>query len=209
MWQKLIGKQYGFFELFNRHAATTMEGAKALLALCDEFPEIAGRARRIEELERECDSIAHMTIDLLRRSFVTPLDRDEILELITTMDNVMDFIESAAKRMLLFELKGLPDKLKEMIKVLNRAQEQVIAAVGLIPGFKYEDKLREILKEIHSLENEGDGLHYAGISELFHNNADNPLLVIKEKEIYETVEKAIDECEDIAEIVESIILEHF
>jgi uncharacterized protein len=209
MWQKLLGTQYGYFDLFNRHAAATMDGARCLLAICEEFPEIAGRVRRVEELEHECDSITHMTVDLLHHSFITPLDRDEIMKLISKMDDVMDSIDRAAKTMLFFELKAMPSKLKELIRVLNRSQEQVITAVGMIPGFKSGDQLREIVKEIHRLENEGDGMHHAGIIELFHENANDPLLVIKLKEIYETVEEAIDECEDIADIIENILLEHF
>jgi len=209
MWQKLLGNQYGFFELFKRHAAATQEGARTLLAVCEEFPEIAGKVGRIQELEHECDSITHMTVDLLHRSFITPLDRDEILKLISKMDDVMDSIDAAARAMQFFELPAVPTKLKEMIRVLNHSQEQVITAVQLIQGFKYGDKLREIIVEIHRLENEGDAVHYAGIIELFHQNADNPLLVIKLKEIYETIEEAIDVCEDIADLIENIVLEHF
>jgi hypothetical protein len=95
------------------------------------------------------------------------------------------------------------------IRVLCRAQEQVELAVQMIRGFKQGEKLREVFKEIHRLENEGDGLHHAGLTQLFRENADDPLEVIKLKEIYETIEQAIDQCEDIANIVESIVLEHF
>jgi uncharacterized protein len=212
MWRKLFGGlsgQFGFYDLFNRHAATTLEAAKCLLELCDEFPTIKGKVARIEELEHECDSITHMTVDLLHHTFITPLDRDEILNLISKLDDVMDYIDRASKTMLFFELDSVPGKLKDMIKVLNRALEAINEAVKLIPGFKYGDKLREIHKEIHRLENEGDGFHHAGIIELFHDNVDKPLVVIKNKEIYETIEEAIDTCEDIADIIENIVLEHF
>jgi len=209
MWQKLLGRQYGFYDLFNRHAHTTMEGAKCLLAMCDEFPEIKDRVNQMEELEHEDDTITHMTVDLLHRSFITPLDRDEVLKLISRMDDVMDAMERGTQAMYLYEVKSLPDKLKQMIKVLYRSQELVIEALKLIPGFKGGDRMRDILKEIHSLENQGDSFLHAGLAELFRDNADNPLLVIKMKDIYETIEKAIDKCEDVADIVESIILEHF
>jgi len=212
MWRKILGGiagQFEFYELFNRHAATTLEGAKYLLDICNSFPNISLKVSRVEELEHECDSITHMTVDLLHRTFITPLDRDEILGLISKMDDVMDSIDRAAKTMLFFDLKSIPDKLKEMIGVLNRALEQVVVAVQLIPGFKHGEKLRELHKQIHSLENEGDQVHHAGIIELFRENQDKPLLVIKLKEIYETVEQAIDDCEDIADIIENIVLEHF
>ena len=210
MWDKLMGKEYGFFELFNRHATATLDGVRSLVTVAEEWPaEAAGRIRRVEELEHECDTITHMTIDLLHRTFITPLDRDEIVRLVSKMDDVMDSIERAAKRMLLFEVHSLPKKLIEMIRVLCRAQEQVELAVKMIRGFKQGEKLREVFKEIHRLENEGDGLHHAGLTQLFRENADDPLEVIKLKEIYETIEQAIDQCEDIANIVESIVLEHF
>lgn len=210
MWEKWIHREYGFFELFNRHAATTFDGARSLLTIAEQWPfEEAGRVRRVEELEHECDSIAHMTIDLLHRTFITPLDRDEIVALISALDDVMDSIERAAKRMHLFEVRVLPKKLIEMIRVLSRALEQVVSAVAMIRGFKHGEQLREVFKEIHRLENEGDGLHHAGLTQLFRENADDPLTVIKLKEIYETIEQAIDKCEDIAHIVERIVLEHF
>ncbi|MEW6444144.1 MAG: DUF47 family protein [bacterium] len=209
MFEKLIGTQYGFFDLLNRHAATTLDGARSFAGVAQEWPQIAGRVRRIEELEHECDSIAHMTIDLLHRTFITPLDRDEILGIISKMDDVMDSIERAAKRLVLFEVRSMPEKLKGMSQVLLRAQEQVVAAVKLLRKPKSVTELREIIKEIHRLENEGDGLNHAGLSELFRENANDPLNVIKLKEIYESVEQAIDQCEDIANIVERIVLEHF
>jgi predicted phosphate transport protein (TIGR00153 family) len=205
----MVRREYGFFDLFNRHTATTLDGARCLVTIAEEWPEAAGRVRRVEELEHECDSITHMTIDLLHRTFITPLDRDEVIRLISKMDDVMDSIERAAKRMLLFEIEKLPKKLGEMIRVLCRAQEQVVAIVEMIHGFKHGGKLRELIKEIHRLENEGDGLHHAGLTQLFRENANDPLTVIKLKEIYETIEQGIDQCEDIANIVETIVLEHF
>jgi len=212
MWRRLFGGlrgQYGFYDLFNRHAATTMEAAKCLSAICDEFPNIQSKVSRVEELEHECDSITHMTVELLHRTFITPLDRDEILDLISKMDDVMDAIDRAAKTMLFFDVQSLPDKLKELVRVLNRAQEKVMVAVDSISGFKNSEQLRQILKDIHSLENEGDQTHHAGIIALFRKNVDKPLEVIKLKEIYETTEEAIDACEDIADIIENIMLEHF
>ncbi len=209
MFQKMLRTQYGFFDLFNRHAATTLDGARSLWSVAEEWPHIAGLVRRIDELEHECDSITSMTVDLLHHTFITPLDRDQILKLISKMDDVMDSIESAARCMHLYEVRHLPDKMKEMIRVLCRAMEQVNAAVPMLRAFKHQDKMREMFKEIHRLENEGDGLFYAGISELFRENADDPLTVIKLKQIYEFIETAVDQCEDIANILESILLEHF
>ena len=209
LWGRLTHRHYGLFDLLNRHAAATLDAARSLVAIAEEWPKAAGRVRRVEELEHECDSITSMTVDLLHRTFITPLDRDEILKLISKMDDTMDSIESAAKCLVLFEIRALPEHLKAMIRVLHRALENVESVVQSLRGFKHGEKLRELAREIHRLENEGDGLFYAGISELFRENANDPLTVIKLKNIYEPIEAAIDECEDIANIVESILLEHF
>lgn len=208
MWNKLVPKEYGFYDLFNRHAASTLDGARTMVAVAEEWPEAAGRVRRIEEIEHECDSITHMTIDLLHRTFITPIDRDEILRLVSTMDDVMDLIDSAARRLVMFEIKTMPPKLREMTKVLLRTMELVVQVVEKLRTIKDIDPMRAIFIEIHRLENEGDGLHRTALVDLFRECAQDPLLVIKLKEIYETVENAIDRCEDIANVCEGILLEH-
>lgn len=208
MWDKLLPKEYGFFDLFNRHAAAALDAARVLVATLDEWPAAEGRVQRIIELEHECDNLTHMTVDLIHRTFITPLDRDEIVRLISTQDDVVDQIEAAAQRLILFDIRVIPTRLKELSRVLLRSMEQVVVIVGMTKNLKDQARLREILKEIHSLENEGDGLHRAGLAELFREYAGDPLTVIKLKEVYETIEDAVDQCEDIANIVEGISLEH-
>jgi len=207
--KKLRGDQYGFFDLFERHAETTREAAANLVKVCNDLTNAAIPIAKVEELEHSCDSMVHMVVDLLHKSFITPLDRDEILELISKLDDVMDLIDHACKTMQLYVVKVLPPKLKEMVDILAKAQERVCEAVKMLRTFKNTDQLRAILKEIHSFENEGDSCNHAGISALFRENESNPLYVIKIKAIFETVEEAIDKCEDIADAVESIVLEHF
>lgn len=209
MWSKWIPKEYGFFDLFNRHARATLDAIHALVQMVEQWPaEVESRCRRIKEMEHDCDSITHMAVDLLHRTFITPLDRDEILRLVSKMDDVTDCIETAANRMRLFKIATVPKRLVEMTRVACRAQEQVIVALEKMRGFKHADELREIVKEIHRLENDGDELVHAGLAALFDDFANDPLSVIKLKEIYEIVERAIDECEDVANIVEGIALEH-
>jgi hypothetical protein len=110
--------------------------------------------------------------------------------------------------MVMFEIRTVPARLREMARVLVRTQELVVDAVARLHPLKDIDRLREIFKEIHRLENEGDGLLRAGLVELFRENASDPLTVIKLKEIYETVEMAIDRCEDVANVIDGISLEH-
>jgi predicted phosphate transport protein (TIGR00153 family) len=205
---KLWPQEYGFFDLFSRQARVVLDGAKCFNAILAEWPDVAGRARRLDELEHECDAIARMTIDLLRRTFITPLDREEIMSLTSNLDDVIDAMEAAARRMILFEIKELPKTLKEMAHVLEKAVGHVAVAVDLLKGMKEVGQLQETLKEIHYLENEGDGLLRAGLAEMFRQPNADPLNVIKLKDIYDTVERAIDQCQRVGNIIEGIILEH-
>ncbi|HOX47247.1 MAG TPA: DUF47 family protein [Myxococcota bacterium] len=209
MFSRLLPKQYGFFELFNRHARTTLDGAREFVLAVEEWPDKGdARFRCIKELEHECDSITHMTVDLIHRTFITPLDRDEILALISKMDDVMDCVETAGSRIMRFKIGKVPGRMVEMARVLAKAEELVAKTVEMLQGFKHVDEMRDMFKEVHRLEGEGDELVHAGVAALFEDHADDPLLVIKLKEIYEIVERGIDECEDVANIIEGIALEH-
>jgi predicted phosphate transport protein (TIGR00153 family) len=157
--------------------------------------------RRIEEIEHECDTIAHMTIDLLHRTFITPLDRDETLKLISKMDDVVDGIESAAQRMLLFDVQQVPARLVDLARVVMKEQEVLVELVPLLHGFKHPERIRELIIEVQRLENEADGILRAGLGELFREHRSDPLMVIQVKELYERIEDAADQAEDVAEII--------
>ena len=208
MWRKLSKREYGFFELFTRHAVTALEGTQTLIEAVEGWPASKDKLTRIEEIEHECDSIAHMTIDLLHRTFMTPFDRDEILKLISTMDDIIDSVEVACRRMVLFEVKVFPPNFLDLVRALNRSQEQVVQLIELLPKFKQTTRFREIVKEINRLENEGDRIFHNALAELFQNNVHDALEVIKLKEVYEVIERALDRCEDVSNVVEGIVLEH-
>jgi len=208
MFNKLRPHEIGFFDLFSRHATQSLDAGRTLVLLLSEWPEGEGRIRRVEELEHECDSTAHLVIDLLHRTFITPLDRDETMKLITKQDDVTDSIEAAALRLQMYDIGRLPGKLIELAKVLVRAQEILVQLVALLRDFKQMDKMKELIIEVQRLENEADGLHRSGLAELFRQHANDPMTVMKLKEIYEIVEEATDQCEDVAEIIEGIALEH-
>ncbi|HOU53898.1 MAG TPA: DUF47 family protein [Myxococcota bacterium] len=209
MWEKLAPREIGFFDLFIRHTKAGLDAGKALVDALEQWPRGAeGMVRRIEEIEHECDTIAHMTIDLLHRTFITPLDRDETLKLISKMDDVVDGIESAAQRMLLFDIQKVPPRLVDLARVVMKEQEVLVELVPLLHGFKHPDRIRSLIIEVQRLENEADGILRAGLGELFRDHRGDPLLVIQLKELYERIEDASDQAEDVAEIIEGITLEH-
>jgi len=207
VFQRFLSKEMGFYDLFDRHAQGTLEAAKIIDQALRDLSNIQDKVNRIVEIEHECDNIAHMTIDLMHRSFITPLDRYEIHDLITKMDDITDFIEAAARRLILFELKEVPPNLLRLADILIQSQEQVACMVNKLRKIKV-DEVKNYCTLINELENQGDQLNRTGITELFHKYKDDPLMVIKLKEIYEILEAAIDRCEDIANIAEGITLEH-
>ena len=207
MLSRLMPKQYGFFDLFERHAKTAMEGVQAFLHAVENWPDSVDDTERVTEIEHECDNIAHMTVDLLHRTFITPIDREQILKMVSLLDDIIDLTHAASQRMLLFELKSITPELKEMVKVLYESQKQITGMVGLLRHMDRENKAQDISKEIHKLENKGDRLLREGLAALFGSDMD-VMCVIKMKEIYETVEDAIDACEDAANMIDGILLEH-
>ena len=207
MLKSLISKEFGFYDLFERHAQTTLDAAKAMQEAVNHLGNNTEVISRISELEHKADELTHMTVDLMHRTFITPLDRDEILKLISRMDDVVDFIDAAALRLVLFEITEVPERLAQLCQVLIDAQVQICDMVVLLRKIKGND-IHKHGMEINRLENQADQLHRDGLAELFHRYRHDPLLVIKLKEIYEILETSIDSCEDVANIVEGIVLEH-
>ncbi|RJO64784.1 MAG: DUF47 domain-containing protein [Myxococcales bacterium] len=206
MFNRLLPKNLGFFDLFERHAQHACEAAQAMQEALKALPNKA-QIQCVQECEHQCDDVAHMTIELMRKTFITPFDREEIRHLISKMDDVADYVDAAATRLDLFEVKEAPKELKEICDVLVRAQKEVLKTMKLLRNMKNTQELQDVLKNINSLENEGDRLHRAGLVALFQGDVD-PLTVIKLKDIYSMLEEAVDSCEDVAHVVEGIIIEH-
>ena len=207
MLRRLLPRDEDFFTLFERHAALTVEGAKQFVTLVSGGQNVRALAARIKEIEHETDVITHTCVERLHTTFITPIDRDDIHRLITRMDDVMDFIESASERIALYDLVEMTDEVRELAKVLVRATEAVARAVTGLRTLKKNQTILEHCIEVNRLENEGDEILRNAVATLFREGAD-PLLVMKWKEVYEALENATDRCEDVANIIEGVVLEH-
>lgn len=207
MWSKLMPAEIGFYDLFTSHARAMSTGAHVFVEILEGWPERT-KIERIFEIEHECDTFTRMAIDLLHRTFITPLDRVEIVGLASTLDDVVDGIHVAARRLELFEIDRVPPAMLDLARVLDRASAVVADMVAIVKDFKRMDEQRERFEQLHALENEGDRIFHGALADLFKTYKHDPLYVIKLKEIYDTIEQAIDRCEDIADIVEGILLEH-
>ena len=201
---KLFPRQQGFFDLFVRAAQNTVEGARAYRDMCVDFSDPKSSAKAIRVSEHAGDSITHETVRALNTTFVTPIDREDIHALTTTLDDVMDYIEAAAD---MYNLHGIEEPTpfaRDQAEILVRICEATDRAIVQLRKFKGID---EMLEEIHTIENEGDQVYRKAIADLF-NGDHKAMSVLKWKEIYDQVEKAIDRCEVVANLIEAIVLKH-
>ncbi len=196
-----------FFDLFDKWAAIVVTAAETYQQLARDYDRRTEYVARIRQLEHESDQFAQRTFEHLDRSFITPFDREDIATLILRMDDVIDEIDAAAKRLTLYEVPAPTPALIEQTDVLVKACGLAAQAIGRLRSLKKRGDLNELLAEIHRLENVGDEINHAAVADLYRRAGD-PLLVMKWKEIYDLTERAIDACEDIANSIRSIMLKN-
>lgn len=203
---RLLPREASFFDDFEEQGRRTVEGCRALLLMVQGDGSPANRAREIKEIEEACDSITHRVVEKLHRVFITPLDRSDIYSLITKMDDIMDYVEAAAERIALYEIEQ-PIALLDISQILLTSSERVLEAVAGLSNLKNPALILEKCQEINRLENEADALLRSNLARLFKEEK-NPIEIIKWKELFELVESATDRCEDVANIVEGVVLEN-
>jgi predicted phosphate transport protein (TIGR00153 family) len=207
MLARLLPRETSFFDLFERHAGLTVAGTRELVSLVSTGANITAKAKRIKEIEHEADTATHQCVEALHKTFVTPIDRYDIHRLISRMDDVMDFVEAASDRISLYELREMTQDVKDLADVLARSAVEVEQAIKLLRNMKNADAIRRKCIDINRLENEGDTVLRGALAKLFKTEKD-PITIIKWKEIYELLEAATDRCEDVANIIEGVVLEH-
>lgn len=196
-----------FFDLFNQHAELAVKCAKEMVALMTNFDDLEIRVHAIEAVEKQADKVTHNTIDLLHKTFITPLDRDDIHQLITRMDDILDLLEDAAQTISLYDIKSITPEAKRLAELCLTCAEKVQAAVGLLHNMDNSRQILAICQEIDRLESDADHVMRAAMSKLFRDEPDVRTL-IKLKAIYEILETVTDRCEDVANIIEGIIVEN-
>jgi predicted phosphate transport protein (TIGR00153 family) len=204
---RFLPKDESFFDHFEKQGQKTVEGCRALLEMVTAPGDIAAQAKNISEIEHECDRITHAVVAQLHTTFITPLDRNDIYRLITKMDDVMDFVEAAAERIALYEIREMTPEAAGLAEVLLASSESVLEAVRGFRHLKQPDSILEKCIEINRLENVADAQLRSALARLFRNET-NPITIMKWKEIYELLETATDRCEDVANIIEGVVLEN-
>jgi predicted phosphate transport protein (TIGR00153 family) len=193
-----------FFDLFKESAQNALAGAQALQEMLDNYEHPQESWKKLKDLEHEGDRITHRTIRSLNQTFLTPIDAEDIHALTTALDNVMDAIEAAAARMVLFRIEQPTPEAKELCEIIVTSTEQLVKAVSHMPRL---DDIDEYCIEINRLENAADDIYRKAIGQLFENGT-SPMDVIKWLDIYEILESATDRCEDVANTLETIGLKN-
>lgn len=203
MW---FSKGQNFFELLNNVAQNVLSAAKAF----DRFiahPLTENQVKELKEIEHTGDQLTHNTIELLNKTFITPLDREDIHHLVSCMDDVLDYIYGSADRINLYNLPHPTDEMKTLSKILARSVEEMAKAIARLHDLKNPEMILAQCIEINRLENEADAIHRKGVASLFAKDTD-PIHVIKVKEILDHMETATDCCEDVANVIEGIVVKN-
>jgi len=207
MFGRLMPTEGKFFDLFNQHAELCVKGSKEMVALMTNFDDLEIRVHAIESVEKQADAVTYSAIELLHKTFITPLDRDDIHQLITKMDDILDLLEDAAQTISLYDIREVTPEAKRLAELCLACAEKVKAAVALLPNMDNSRQILTICEEIDRLESDADHVMRAAMSKLFRDEPDVRTL-IKLKAIYEILETVTDRCEDVANIIEGIVVEN-
>jgi uncharacterized protein len=193
-------------DMLESQGANLVKATSSLFELVMNFNMVAERNSKIKDLEHEGDQIAHKLFTLLAQTFVTPLDREDISRLASAIDEVLNYTDGTADRFVLFKIKEPTPYMLELAKILLSASQEIYLLMTQIRKLKNANELVERCRAIKRYEHEGDKIYRTAIAELFET--DNAIKIIKLKEIYETLEGALDRCQEVADIVEDIALKY-
>lgn len=206
----LVPREARFFDLFEKDVANLVVAANTLAELLENYEDVPAKVKKIIDLEHEGDAITHQITEQLHRTFVTPLDREDIALLAYRMDDIMDFIQGAAEAMLIYKISRPTRRAQELAAIIVKVVDELNKA---IPRLRHRGQMKQILEhciEVNRLENEADDVLRVALSELFElfNDVKDVVEIIKWREIYEQLESATDRGEDVANVLEGVIIKY-
>jgi predicted phosphate transport protein (TIGR00153 family) len=213
LFGKLLPREGNFFELFNQHGAHIAEGSRAFVAMIQNYADPVMRQKHadaVDQAERQADKITAEVNRLLHKTFITPIDREQIHGLINTMDDVLDLLQDSTETMSLYDVREVTDEVLRLAELSAKCCERVAHVVTLLPRLGNADVIEAALKtceEIDQLESDADRVMRAAMSRLFREQ-DDVRELIKLKTIYEQLESITDRCEDVANLIEGVVLEN-
>ena len=204
----LIPKDVGFYDLFDQETANLVVAGEKLVDLFDNYENVEEKAKELKDLEHKGDVITHQIIARVHRSFVTPIDSEDITLLAHSLDDVMDFIEAAGRTAWLYHIVQPTERARELARIVGKMTRKLNE---VMPQLRHHDKFKWILEqcvEINTLENEADDVQHAALAELFEACRSDACEVIKWRELYGHLEDATDRGEDVANVLEGVVLKY-
>lgn len=203
---RLLPHDEKFFELFDQAASIGVQGVEALHAMLQNFDQADDYRKQIADLEHAGDKVIHSVVDKLNRTFITPLDQEDIRAVASRLDDIIDFTQASAERLVLYHVTSPCQECIDLTGILLQTAKEVQTVIGLLHDLSQSRAILEHCIEINRLENQGDHIYRQALGKLF---ADGDILeLIRWKEIFEQIEEAIDQCEDLADVIESIVVKH-
>jgi uncharacterized protein len=207
MLSRFMPSEGNFFELFNQHAEQIVIGINELRDLITHFDNLEIRTRAVVSAEKKGDKITHDTMDMLHKTFITPLDREDIHRLISTMDDILDLAEDVAETVSLYDIRSMTQEARQLVDICVACAERVKTAVGMLSNMKNAEAMLKITAEIDRLESDADHVMRSAMAKLFREEADVKN-IIKMKAIYELLETITDKAEDVANVIQGLVLEN-
>jgi uncharacterized protein len=206
----LMPKEESFFELFARHSKVVVAGADALRSMLEGGEAIPRYYQIVMDREQDADNITREVLIAVRRTFITPFDRGNIKDLITSMDNAIDQMQKTAKSVMIFNLHSFTPLMREMADAIKKCALLVDEATPLLRSISAEaGRLSQITEEISRIEGQADELHDRGLKELFQlQGSSNPMAFITGNEVYDHLEKVVDRFDDVANVIQGTVIEH-
>jgi predicted phosphate transport protein (TIGR00153 family) len=202
----LIPQEKHFFDMIENQSSNVLLGVDALVDMLEHYTDIDKKREKIKKIENDGDKMVHDIFAELNRTFITPIDREDISKLACSLDDILDNLEAVAERLVLYQIKKPPTYMLEFATTLQKTTQNVHEGIALLRDFKEAKKIRGFCKEVNTLENEGDALLRKATAELFTKK--DPVEIIKIKELYEHLESAIDRCEDVADVIGDILVKY-
>jgi uncharacterized protein Yka (UPF0111/DUF47 family) len=202
---QLLPAERGFYDWFEKGAATARDAARLLCRLLEDYRDVEGRVLQITELEHQGDFIVHETLNLLSKTFITPLDGDEIRALAGAIDDVIDWIEDSADSLVLYEVEAPIPEARQLAELLLRMTEQLVEAMPLLRDKRTLPGVKPHTVEVNRLENEADRVLRMGLARLVRERGGDMFELLRWKEILEKIEEATDMCEDVADVLETVM----
>lgn len=204
---RISRKEEEFYDLFVVAAEKSLEGAKLLEDLMSNYVDVSRKIDDIENVEHECDKHVHLILKKLNSSFITPIDREDIYLIAKELDNITDWIEATAHRFKMYNVTAVRDDAKSMSKLITKCTAELRDLMSELKEMKSSKVLKEKIIEVNRIEDDGDKVFRTAVSKLFISQED-ATEVLKWKEIYEHLESTLDACEDVANIVEGVVMKH-